>query len=245
MSYIIETWPLLDGFAMEQMGQVTRLMKGQADPATREELMETYRQALNFYSHATELPPLDLESRAIIAKAHNRKGFTNAILSMAKADQKRLGSCAAVPSPRLTTAGHSSCLKNCMQNFPTDPNVRRFFAEALGTWGWGWMLMSTNRKAEAKPHYERAVQLLREQIRDAGASDGSDALGRAREGVTNVLRISLPWHPTVHTLASVSRSHGPGHMKPVTCEDNWTTISMCWQHASRIPDRRQFWAGSS
>ena len=85
-SYIIETWPLLDGFAMEQMGQVTRLLKGQTDPATREELMETYRQALNFYNHASELPPLDVESRAIIAKAHNRIGFTNAILSIAKAD---------------------------------------------------------------------------------------------------------------------------------------------------------------
>ena len=88
--YIIETWPLLDGFAMERMGQVTMMMYGQADPAIREELMETYQQALNFYSHATELPPADLESRAIIAKAHNRRGFTNAILSTAKGSQEPL-----------------------------------------------------------------------------------------------------------------------------------------------------------
>ena len=82
--YIIETWPLLDGFAMERMGQATKMMSGQADPAIREEFMETYRQALNFYRHASELPPADLESRAIIAKAHNRLGLTNAMLSTAK-----------------------------------------------------------------------------------------------------------------------------------------------------------------
>ena len=57
--------------------------------------METYRQALNFYKHASELPPADLESRAIIAKAHNRLGFTHAILSTAK------GEAEMAPNPSL------------------------------------------------------------------------------------------------------------------------------------------------
>ena len=73
--YIIETWPLLDGFAMEQMKQATTLIGSQGDPAIREELMGTYRQALKVYSHATQLPPADLESRAIIAKAYQPHGL--------------------------------------------------------------------------------------------------------------------------------------------------------------------------
>ena len=88
--YIIETWPLLDGFAMEQMRQATTLISNQGDPAIREELMGTYRQALKVYSHATQLPPVDLESRAIIAKAYNRMGLTNAMLS--RANGTKIGS---------------------------------------------------------------------------------------------------------------------------------------------------------
>jgi eukaryotic-like serine/threonine-protein kinase len=240
-SYIIETWPLLDGFAMQQMGQVTRLLKGQTDPATREELMETYRQALNFYNHASELPPLDVESRAIIAKAHNRKGFTNAILSMAKADRKGW-------DPSLTleseAAYHRSLelFETLHAEFPSDSRCRRYFAEALGTWGWGWMLMFTNRKAEAKPHYERAVQLLREQIRDAGASDGSGALGRAREGATNVLMDLASLAATVHTLAIVLEDLGQGHAAGDVRRQLDEDINVLAARFS-APDRRQYWAG--
>src|SRR5262249_18711225 len=184
--YIIETWPLLDGFAMEQMHQATMLISNQSDPAIREELMGTYPQALKVYRHATQLPPVDLESRAIIAKAFNRMGLMNAMLSGAKGGKNG-------PEPSLMSQSEIdyrqslALFERLYAEFPTDSNVRRFYAEALGTWGWGWLLAAMNRKDEARPSYEFAVRLLREQIREAAASDHEGTDNRAREGVTNVL----------------------------------------------------------
>ena len=127
--YIIETWPLLDGFAMERMRQATTLIGSQGDPAIREELLGTYRQALKVYSHATLLPPADLESRAIIAKAYNRMGLTNAMLSRAKGDKHG-------PEPSLLSEAEANyrqsltLFEKLHAEFPTDPKVRRFYAES-------------------------------------------------------------------------------------------------------------------
>src|SRR5262249_45029736 len=92
--------------------------------------------------------------------------------------------------------------------FPTDSKVRRFYAEALGTWGWGGLLMAMNRKDEATSKYKLAVQLLREQIRESGADDHVGTDNRAKEGVTNVLIDLASLASTVFTLAGILESSG-------------------------------------
>ena len=85
---------------------------------------------------------------------------------------------------------------------------------------------SRNRPAEAKPHYERAVQLLREQIREAsGAATAAAPTIGAGEGVTNVLRDLASLASTVHTLARLLEDLGPEPRQRVTCDDNSTMTS--------------------
>ena len=227
--YIIETWPLLDGFAMERMGQATKMMSGQTDPAIRAELMETYRHALKVYSHASQLPPADLESQAIIAKAYNRMGLTNAFLSKAMEDKNG-------PEPTLLSQSESDYSKSLVlfedlyARFPTDPKVRRFYADALGSWG--WLLLMTNRTEEAKPQYERAVELLREQIRDASAGTHGKIDNRAGESVTNVLGDLSSLASTVYTLASLLEAFGYAQAQ-ATCEDSLMMTSTYLPRDSR------------
>ena len=134
-------------------------------------------------------------------------GLTNAMLSRAKGDKHG-------PEPSLLSQSEAdyrqslALFEKLHAEFPTDPKVRRFYAEALGSWGWGWLLMATNRTDEAKPNYERAVQLLREQIRDASASDHGGADNRAKEGVTNVLSDLTSLASTVYALAGILEVSG-------------------------------------
>jgi serine/threonine protein kinase len=238
--YIIETWPLLDGFAMEQMRQATMLINNQSDPAIREELMGTYRQAFKVYRQATQLPPVDLESRAIIAKAFNRMGFTNAMLSGAKGGKNG-------PEPSLLAQSETdyrqslTLFERLYTEFPTDSKVRRFYAEALGTWGWGWFLVAMNRTDEARPNYEHSVKLLREQIREDGASDHGGTENRAKEGVTNVLSDLTSLASTVFTLANILESSGSTREASLLRRqlDDDINVLAAW---FSDPERRQFWA---
>ena len=67
--------------------------------------------------------------------------------------------------------------------------------------------VSRNREDEAKPHYERAVQLLRDQIREAGAG-GTRHRWRTPEGVNNVLSDLGSMASAVHSLAGILESLG-------------------------------------
>ncbi len=231
--YIIETWPLLDEFAMQRMGQATDMLNAQADPATREEIMGTYRQALNFYTHATALPPADLESRAIIARAHNRLGFTIAMLSAGKGSKDK-------PDPAILSQAEVGYRRSIVlfedlyKEFPTDPKVRRFFAEALGSWGWA--LTKKGVDGEAVPHFERAVQLLREQIRDAGADT------HATEGVNNVLNDLGSMASIVLSLSGIFESTGQVQKVSDLRRQLDDDINVLAARFSEPDDRRKFWA---
>ncbi len=80
-AYIIKTYPLLDRLAMDAMGQANKLVTGTADAETRESSAQVYQEALGMYTQASELPPSDVESRRIIARAHKQLGFVRGILS--------------------------------------------------------------------------------------------------------------------------------------------------------------------
>ncbi len=53
------------------------------------------RAALEIFQQAIELPPTDLKSRAVIARAYTRLGYARWMLSMAKATEQRIGAPAA------------------------------------------------------------------------------------------------------------------------------------------------------
>ncbi len=174
-AYIIETFPLLDTLAMESMGQGPRRFSGE----NRDQAIQAYQQALNFYKHASELPPADLESRAIIARAHNRLGFARMGLSEAKATNGR-------SDQQLLAQGEADYRRSLVlfeklhSKFPKDVNVRRYYAAALGTRGWGGQLSYLERFAEAESFYHHAVQLWRDLVREAGTK--TNGVSNTRDG---------------------------------------------------------------
>ena len=114
-------------------------------------------------------------------------GLTNAMLSRAKGDKHG-------PDPSLLSQSEANyrqslgaLSRSCTQSSRPIPKFADSTPKSLGSWGWGWLLLAMNRTDEAKPCYERAVQLLREQIRDASASDhggvGESCQGRCDQRV--------------------------------------------------------------
>ena len=204
-------------------------------------MMEPHRQALNFYKHASELPPLDVESRTIIAKAHNRLAFTRAHLGLAKRGAVDGSDRALILQAESDYQRSIDLFEQLHNEFPADLRVRRYYAEALGSWGWGWYLAITGRLDEAKPHYQQAVGLLREQIHDVHAGTGANGDARVQEGVANVLGDLGTLASTVHGLSLLLENLGQlkeaGEVKKQLDED----VSMLAVRFSE-PARRKFWA---
>jgi serine/threonine protein kinase/Tfp pilus assembly protein PilF len=166
-AYIIETYPLIDRLSMESLEQATKLLTGTADAETRESALQEYREKLKFYQNASELPRTDAESRRIIARAYKQLGFVRGILS--GANRAENGPDRALLSQAEEDYGRSIALyETLLAEAPNDPKVRRHFAEALGTWGWGWLLWFTHRPKDAEPHYRRALELWRELVQEIG-----------------------------------------------------------------------------
>jgi serine/threonine protein kinase/Flp pilus assembly protein TadD len=201
-AYIIETFPLLDTLAMESMSHAPPRYSGE----NREQAIQAYQQALNFYKHASGLPPADVESRAIIARAHDRLGFAQMGLSEAK---KANGDF----DQRLLSQGEANYRRSLAlfeklhSEFPEDLKVRRYYAAALGMRGWGGQLSSMKRFTEAEPYYQHAVQLWRNLVREAGTK-ASSTIARAPESVASELNDLDSLAVTVHTLAAFVENKG-------------------------------------
>jgi serine/threonine protein kinase/tetratricopeptide (TPR) repeat protein len=203
-AYIIETFPLLDRLAMQAMADATKLITGTADAETRESSVQIYQEALGFYRHASALPPAELESRKIIARAYKQLGFTRGMLSGAN-------SASSGPDSSLLAQAESDyrhaidLYKKLMAESPGDRKVRRHFAEALGTWGCGWLLRFTNRAQEAEPYYHQAVGLWRELVQEIGSHDGgSPAPDSAGAELSDLIYLA----DTVHMLAAMLDGRG-------------------------------------
>ena len=195
-AYIIETFRLLDTLAMESMSQAPPRYSGE----NREQAIQAYQQALNFYKHASCLPPTDVESRAIIARAHNRLGFARRGLSEAKAtdghaDQQLLSQ--AEDDYRRSLV----LFEKLHAEFPEDLTVRRYYAAGLGNRGWGWQLYDMKRFTEAELHYRHAVQLWRDIVREACNTVDKSYATRAPESVASELNDLESLAVTVHALA--------------------------------------------
>ena len=84
-AFIIESYPLLDRLGIGAIGEANSMLYGQAGSTTAEEASQIFEQALSVFQQAIELPPTDLKSREIIARAYTRLGYSRWMLSMAKA----------------------------------------------------------------------------------------------------------------------------------------------------------------
>jgi Flp pilus assembly protein TadD len=130
-------------------------------------MLEIYQKALELYELAAQLPPTDLASRTIVARAHFRIGFTNAIMSRSSPQAMGTGSSylqQADMNYRKAVAQFEELLKEA----PGDPEVRCHFADALGDWGLGWFLTITQPPAGGEPYQRRALALRRELVLDPG-----------------------------------------------------------------------------
>ena len=86
IAFLIESYSLLHEVGTGALAEAsTKLLPGQAGTATREEGSQIFKQWLRFFQQAIELPPNDLASRAVIARAYSRLGYTHWMLSMANA----------------------------------------------------------------------------------------------------------------------------------------------------------------
>ncbi len=88
-----------------------------------------------------------------------------------------------------------------MAESPGDRKIRRFYADALGSWGWGWYLSNVQRLREAEPHYRLAIRLWRDLVRDTVDPGEAHANSGPQSGVESGDFLSLV--ETVQALASI------------------------------------------
>ena len=162
LSYIKRSFPFIDEITFKAMGDVSmatipsRRTPGQTDPA-----IEVYRKALQLYEQASRIPPTDPESRKIIARATHRVGFTRGVWSYRQGGNPSLRTDA-----ELAFRKSLGLFESLQAEQPGDREVRSWYADALGEWGFGWFLVMTQRPTEAEPCYRQAIKLSRELALD-------------------------------------------------------------------------------
>jgi tetratricopeptide (TPR) repeat protein len=161
VAFVIESYPFLHRMGTSAIADASgKLGPGRADAATREEASRILEQWTNFFKQAIDLPPKDLKSRDIIARAYSRLGYARWMLSLSKAtgDGPEPGLLAeAVSDYRLSV----DLLEKLLAEAPGDPRIRRHLAEAMGVANMGCCLMSAGKLEEAESHYGRAIEIRR------------------------------------------------------------------------------------
>jgi serine/threonine protein kinase len=240
-AFIIETFPLLDTFTMESMRQASMLFSGRTDPENWEEAIKVCQRALTVYKDASELPPDDLESRAIIARSYSRLGFTRSILSGANAKKTDAAS-GELSQAEVDSRRSLAHFEQLHAEFPGDAKVRRYFAEAEGMSGWGWFLAFMQRTMEAEPHYRRSVELWRGLVRDPGARNNSAVAARSSENVASELSDLNSLAVMIQTLAKLLEDSSRASEAEDLRQQLDNDIDVLAARFSE-PEQRKYWAG--
>jgi len=159
---------------VNQMEQAGSLLRGADDPATRGQVVQQYDQVLKIFQVASELPPTDLDSRVVIARALCRLAYTRTMLSFQKGTWDH-------PEPQLMAQAGSdysrsiALFEKLLDEERGDPIIRRYLADALGLKGMGCYLRFTHRPEEAEQFYRRAIELRRELVRGTGFAGVADS----------------------------------------------------------------------
>jgi serine/threonine protein kinase/tetratricopeptide (TPR) repeat protein len=221
LDYIRDTFPLIDKITMEAVEQAPKLLQGNADATTREWTLKVYGLAERFYRRASKVAPSDpdnVESRTRIARAYHRLGFTQTVLSNVKASPPAPDPRRNLPAEdgnrRLMTQAEDDYRRSIglfdklLAESPGDPMIRRSYADALGSWGWGWYLNFHGRSREAEPNYRRAIELWRGVVRDPGIASLDDSHSGLNPGAEANDLPSLA--DAVHALAKMLDRTGRG-----------------------------------
>ncbi|HKI20314.1 MAG TPA: protein kinase, partial [Isosphaeraceae bacterium] len=243
VAFVIESYPLLHrlgtGAIRDASGQ---LLSGQAGTVTGEEASQILEQWLRIFQQAIELPPNDLKSREVIARAYSRLGYTHWMLSCAKATKDGL-------EPRLLAEALADyrtsvdLLEKLLVDSPGNPIIRRYLAEALGLGNMGCCLRSALRDEEAEPLYRRAIQIRRELLGGTGSCCAADI--RARADVAGELD-DLPYLvSTVHFMTGML--DGKGRVAEADrmrrqLEDDIVAVAARLSEPN-FQSRRRMWAG--
>jgi serine/threonine protein kinase len=170
--YIIRHFALLDRSAENQVNEASTLVaNAPGDPAARAQAFQTYDQILNLFQEASELPPTDIESRIVTARALCRLAYTRTMLAFQKGKQNG-------PEPKLMAAAGSDfrqsieLFEKLLGEDSSATTIRRYMADAVGLKGMGCYLRFTNRPQEAERLYGRAIDLRRDLIMGKNA-DGT------------------------------------------------------------------------
>jgi tetratricopeptide (TPR) repeat protein len=241
-AFVIESYPFLHRMGTGAIADASgKLGPGRADAATREEASRILEQWMSFFTQAIDLPPKDLKSRQVIARAHSRLGYARWMLSLSKAT-------GAGPDPGLLAEAVSDfrrsvdLLEKLLAEFPGDTSIRRYLAEAMGVANMGCCLVSASRIEEAESLYGRAIQIRRELVR--GTSPGSSPGGGARAEVDDELD-DLPYLVSmVHLMTMLLEAKGratDGERLRQQLEDDVVAVAARLSGAEFQP-RRRLWA---
>jgi serine/threonine protein kinase len=206
VDFVIESYPFLHRTGTSAIVEASnKVAPGQTDAATREEASRVLEQWTNFFKQAIDLPPKDVKSRDVIARAYSRLGYAHWMLSFSKAT-------GAGPDPGLLAEAVSDfhrsvdLLEKLLAESPGDTGIRRHLAEAMGVANMGCCLMSAGRADEAMSYYGRAIQLRRELFRGTSSSRASG--GRAGTDVEEELD-ELPYLASmVHLMGILLEARG-------------------------------------
>ncbi len=185
VGFVIDSYPFLHRSGTSAIAQASsNLASGRADAATRDEASRILEQWTNFFKQAIDLPPKDVESRDVIARAYSRLGYARWMLSVSKAGK-------AGPDRGLLDVAVSDfhrsvgLLEKLLAESPGDTGIRRHLAEAMGIGNMGCCMLAAGRMEEAESYYGRAIETRRELLR--GKSSSPSSRGRAGADVEEEL----------------------------------------------------------
>jgi serine/threonine protein kinase len=170
LSYVKQSFSPIDAITIAAMGQATQAAQAPGAPPEmlRKQMAEVYSKALDFYEHAAGLPPIDIASRTIIARAHFRMGFTHSCMSLYDywKDETRKSH---LEKAKANYNGAVKEFEQLLAEAPGNLEIRAHLADALGEWGLGFFLIRTSGPQAALPTYRRAIEIRRELVLDPRA----------------------------------------------------------------------------
>ncbi len=205
VAFVIESYPALHQMGTHAIEEASaKIFPSQAGSASREEASRALQHWERFFKQAIELPPNDVASRAVIARAYSRLGYTHWMLSLANATERGA-------EPRLLAVALGEyrrsvdLLEKLIADSPGDLKIRRYLAEALGLKNMGCCLRSAFRNEEAESFYLRAIQIRRELLRGTLSRDaGISTLAEVPDDIDDLLYLVN----TVHLMAGMLESKG-------------------------------------
>jgi tetratricopeptide (TPR) repeat protein len=204
-TYIVETLSVNDESAQVALTQAGQLLIDQAGQASRDQASQTYEKVLRVFQKASELPPIDRESRIVIGRAFYRLGYIRTMWYNFKAKVGR-------PETQLLAEATDdyrrsiTLFEKLLAESPGDREICHYLADSLGLYGMGCCKLFANRSQEAERFYDRAIGLRHELVRETGPGGAPDALARADVG--RELHNFLFLVRTVQTLAGLLENSG-------------------------------------